>query len=344
MSARRLRKIVVLVAGETAAELHDLPATGHISRSRDPLERRDVVKRRARLREVVHHRTDLDGLVPLRFLELLTLEMAPEPEESRHLGGRPELLWVSHPGVKPVEADLARDIPEARTHLWKRARGLGILEQACQLMRPRRQFRFTSRRRIAIDGISEPAAGLATVRCGTHVRHPAGERVAQFPSARIIRQRLGHLVEVRLHPQVRSDPLVGPGPAVDFMTAVAAVLPDQVVALDQLRRGRIGKPLTGLEIDDLVMTLQTARLLEPLREHRLDPVVVVEPAMVIVPLMPLLGRVRRVGGPRKVRGASLTLVTDRATKVLHRMRAAVAHEEIEPRMRGIRLGHSTTDH
>ena len=48
------------------------------------------------------------------------------------------------------------------------------------------------------------------------------------------------------------------------MTAVTAVLADQMVALNQLGRRRLWKTLTGLQVDDLMVALQATRFLEPL--------------------------------------------------------------------------------
>ena len=127
------------------------------------------------------------------------------------------------------------------------------------------------------------------------------------------------------------------------MTAVAAILPNQLIPLDELGRGGLGKLLARLQIHHLVMTLQTARLLEAIGQHRQNPVVVVEPAILRMPGMGLLGRVGSVRSPLETRGTPLALVADRAAEVLHRMRTRIAHEEVEPRMGGIGLRHSPTN-
>ena len=176
-----------------------------------------------------------------------------------------------------------------------------------------------------------------TVGARPHVAHPADERVSHLLQGRIGGQRLGGLVIRRLDPHVRADPLVGSRPPVDLVAAVAAVLADQVIALHELRRRRLRELLARLEVDHLVMALQAARLLEPLRQHREDPVVVVEPAVLVVPLVRLLGRVRSVRGPLEAGGTALPLMADGAAEVLHRVRTRVAHEQVEPRVRGIGL-------
>ena len=178
---------------------------------------------------------------------------------------------------------------------------------------------------------------------GADVGHPAGEGLAHVLEAGIGSEGLGHLVVRRLDPHVGPDPLFRSGPTVDLVAAVAAVLPDQVIALDQLGGGRFGKLLARFKIDDLVVALQAARLLEPRRQHRLDPVVVVEPAVLIVPLVGLLGRVWGVRRPLEARGAALPLVADRAAEVLHRVRARIAHKEVEPGMRGVWFRHAAAD-
>ena len=170
-----------------------------------------------------------------------------------------------------------------------------------------------------------------------NVGHPAGDGLPHVLEAGIGGEGLGHLVVVRLETHVGADSLLGSGPAVDLVASVAAVLPDEVIALDELWRWWLGELLARLEIDHLVVALQAARLLEPLRQHRLDPVVVVEPAMLIMPLVGLFGRVGRVRRPLEARGAPLPLMADRAAEVLHGMRARIAHEEVEPRVARIRL-------
>ncbi len=142
-------------------------------------------------------------------------------------------------------------------------------------------------------------------------------------------------------PHVGADSLVRARPAVDFMAAVAAVLADEVIALDKLRSGRFGEPLARLEIDNLMVALQAARLLEPLRQHRVDPVVVASPAVLIVPFMPLLRRVGRVRRPHEAGRTPLSLMADRAAERLHRMRTGRAHEEIEFGMRRVGLRHAS---
>src|SRR5262245_36736822 len=88
-----------------------------------------------------------------------------------------------------------------------------------------------------------------------------------------VRQDLrGHLAKVWLGAQVRANTLVRSVEAVDFVAAVAAVGPHELITTNQFRRGRIRKPFAWLELNYLMMTLQAIALDEAFRCHREDPV------------------------------------------------------------------------
>ena len=291
VGALRIREFIVLVAGEAATELDDLAAPLGVGRRRDALIGRDVVERHARRREVADHRADLERLVSHRLLEPLALEVLPEAEEPWHLRGRAEILWIPQPRIGPVEADLRGNMPQARPHLRERAGGFGILQERREYVRPFRQLRVVTGGRIPLDQVTQAVPGLTTVRPGSHLVDPPHGGRPERTEPRVGLQGRSHLVVVRRESHVGAHPLVGPRPAVDLVAAIAAVAANEVVALDELVGRRLGIPLTRLEIDDLMMALQAARLLEPLGLHRKDPMVVVEPAMFDVPLLRLLGRV-----------------------------------------------------
>ena len=343
MHALGLGEVAVLVACQTAAHLHHLLAAFHVGLGRDALVGRHVLEGSARAHEVVDHRANLDRLVPLRLFQPLARQMLPEAEEPRHLRRRTEVLGIPQPRIEPVEADLAGHVPQRRPDLGEAAGRLGLLEQRGQLMRTSRQFGLATCGGVAIDGIPQPFASLRAVGARPHVFDPPLDRRAEGGQARVGGERFGDFVVVGGQSHVGPDPLVGAGPAVDLVAAVAAVLPDQVIPFHQLRRGWLGEAFAGLEVDDLVVALQAARFLEPLRQHREDPVVVVEPAVFVVPLVGLLRRVRGVRRPLEARGTPLPLVADRAAERLHRVRARRAHEQIEPRMGGVGLRHAALD-
>ena len=341
VGARRLREVGMLVAGQAAPDLEHLLAALDVGSGRDALVGGDILERRARSLQVGDHGADLERLIPHRFLEALPLEVLPEAEEPRHLRARPEVLGIPQPRVEPVEAHLAGDVSQRRPHLGQRARGFRIFEERGERVRPGRELLLTAG--ITLDHLAEPLPRLTAIGARPHLLDPARHRRPHVRQPGVAGDRLGHLVVIRCQPHVGADPLAGTRPAVDLVAAVAAVLPDEVVALDELRRRRLGEPLAGLEVDDLMVTLQAARFLEPLGQHREDPVVVVEPPVLIVPLMPLFRRIGRVRGPLEARRAALPLVADRAPERLHRVRAGGAHEQVEPRVGGIGLWHAAAD-
>ena len=333
MRARCFGEVRMLMAGQAAADLEHLLAPLDVRQSRDARVGLHVVEGLTRILQVGDHRADFERLVPHRLLESLALKVLPQSEESRHLGGGTEVLRVPQPRIEPIEPHLAGNVPERRANLRQRARGLWILEQRGELMAAGRKLGVITRDRIAFDHLAETIPRLAAVRARTNILDPADRGGAERGQTGIGGEGLGHLVVIGRQPHVRADPLVGPRPAVDLVASVAAVLADQVIAFDELRGRRLGKPLARLEIDHLMVAFQAARLLEPLRQHRIDPVVVVEPTMFVMPFMPLLGRVGRVGGPLEARRTPLPLMADRAAEGLHRMRTGRAHKEIELRMR-----------
>ena len=294
MRARRFGEVRMLMAGQAAADLEHLLAPLDVGEGRDARVGLHVVKGLTRILQVGDHRADFEWLVPHRLLESLALEVLPQSEEPRHLGGGTEVLRVPQPGIEPIEPHLAGDVPERRANLRQRARGLGILEERGELMAAGRKLGVVTSDRIALDHLAETIPRLAAVRARTNILDPADCGGAERGQTGIGGEGFGHLVVVGRQPHVRADPLVGPRPAVDLVASVAAVLADQVITFDELRGGRLGKPLARLEIDHLMVAFQAARLLEPLRQHRIDPMVVVEPAMFVMPFMPLLGRVWRV--------------------------------------------------
>ena len=294
MRARRFGEVRMLMAGQAAADLEHLLAPLDVGEGRDARVGLHVVKGLTRILQVGDHRADFEWLVPHRLLESLALEVLPQSEEPRHLGGGTEVLRVPQPGIEPIEPHLAGDVPERRANLRQRARGLGILEERGELMAAGRKLGVVTSDRIALDHLAETIPRLAAVRARTNILDPADCGGAERGQTGIGGEGFGHLVVVGRQPHVRADPLVGPRPAVDLVASIAAVLADQVITFDELRGGRLGKPLARLEIDHLMVAFQAARLLEPLRQHRIDPMVVVEPAMFVMPFMPLLGRVWRV--------------------------------------------------
>ena len=178
-------------------------------------------------------------------------------------------------------------MPEARADLGKRARGLGVLQLGGERVGTGGELGVVAGDGVEIEKLPELLPRLPAIGARADLFDEPLDSCAEGFQPWIGGNRLRHFVEVRGDSHVGADALVGAGVAVDLVAAVAAVLADQVVALDELRRGGLGKPLGGLEIDHLMMALQTARLLEPVREHRLNPVMVVEPPVLVMPLVPL---------------------------------------------------------
>ena len=198
---------------------------------------------------------------------------------------------------------------------------------------------------IAFERFTEPGASDRAVGTRTDLFHPTLRRGSQRRQAGIGRDRLGDLVVVRGQPHVGADPFLRARVAVDFVASVTAVLTDQVIALHQLGGWRLREAFRRLEIDHLMMALQAARLLKSLRQHRIDPVMVVEPTIFVVPLVPLLGGVGSMRRPFEAGGAPLPLMADGAAECLHWMGAGRPHKQIQPRMSCIRLGNTPThDH
>ena len=284
----------MLMAGQAATNLKHLLAPLNVREGRDPRVLLHIFKGLARPLQVGDHRADFERFVPHRFLQTLALEVLPEAKEPRHLCGRTEFLRVPQPRIEPIEADLAGDVSQRRANLRQCARGLGILEKRRKLVAAGRQFGLITCGRIAFDHLAEAFPRRPAIRTRPHILYPARGGGAERSQSGVGGEGFGDLVIVGSQPHVRANPLVGPRPAVDLMASVAAVLADEVIALDQLRSGRLGEPFARFEIDHLVVALQAARLLESLRQHRVDPVVVVEPAVFDMPFMPLFGRVWRV--------------------------------------------------
>ena len=129
MSAVSVREIGMLMAGQAPPHLNHLLAAGRIGSRRDPGVRLHILKRLARILQIRNHRADLNRLIALRFLEPLAGEMLPEPEKSRHLRRWPEVLRIPQPRIEPIEANLARHMPQARADFWQCASRLRLLEE-----------------------------------------------------------------------------------------------------------------------------------------------------------------------------------------------------------------------
>ena len=86
----------------------------------------------------------------------------------------------------------------------------------------------------------------------------------QFSQPGVAQQRFGDFVEVWSEPHIRPDAGVGACVTIDFMASIASVFADGVVALHELGGGWLWITRAGLEIDDLMVTLQAARFLKPL--------------------------------------------------------------------------------
>ena len=343
MRAVGLGEIGMLMAGEAPAHLKHLLAPLDVSRRRDAFVGLHIVEGLTRCEHVADHGSDLERLIPLRLFEPLALEVFPEAEEPWHLRARAEILRIPQPGVEPVKTDLARHMPQARAHLGQRARGLGILEERGEIMRPLRQLFLFTGRCIPLDRIPQPFPGFTTVGTPPHIAHPPLDGRTEILHPGVIADRSRHFMIVGCQPHVGPNALLRAGPPVDLVAAIAAVLPDQVISLHELGRRRLGKPLARLEVDHLMMTLQTARLLEPLRQHRQDPMMIVEPTVVVMPLMGFLRRVGRVRSPLETRSAPLPLMADRAPKRLHRMGAGITDKQVESRVGGVGLRHAPGD-
>ena len=343
MGARRLGEVAVLVAGKASADLHDLLAPLDIGSRSDAVPGGNIFKRSAGTLEIGDHRADFDRLVTLGFLQAVTGEVFPEAEETRHFGRRAEVLRIPQPRVKPLEAVLRGNVSQAGADLGEGARGVGGLELGGERMRAGRELCIDAGRGVEFEEFAEPLTGLLSVRAGTDILNDPLHPFPESLEPRVGSDRFSDFMVIRGDAHVGPDALVGAGIAIDLVASVAAVLSDEMVALDELRRGRLGESLARLEIDNLMMALQAARLFEPVREHRENPVVVVSPPVLVVPLMALRGRVRAVGRPHEARGTSLSLMADRASEGLHRMGAGRSDEEIETRMSGIRLGHAATN-
>ena len=109
--------------------------------------------------------------------------------------------------------------------------------------------------------------------------------------------------------------------AADRVAARAPVLDDPLIArLELLGLGNVGH---------LGVALHTARLDEPLGEHRKVPVMDLVPVVLLVPLFGLLTCVGRVRGISEVGPRTLTSVADRAAEAVDGMRTVGV--EIEAR-------------
>ena len=234
-------------------------------------------------------------------------------------------------------------MPEARADFWERAWGFGVLQLSGERVGTGGELGIVASRGVDIEERTELLPRLPTIGARADLLNESLDPFAKGFQPWIGGNRLGDLVEVRGDSHVGADALVGASVAVDLVAAVAAVLTDQVVALDELRRGGLGKPLRGFEIDHLMMALQAARLLEPVWEHRLDPVMVVEPPVLVMPLVSLNRRIGGVRGPLEARCAPLPLMADRAAESLHRVGAGRSDEEIETRVSGVGLRDAAPD-
>ena len=125
-------------------------------------------------------------------------------------------------------------------------------------MRPRGELAVVAGVGVTKDGVSQPVASHSSIGARANFLCPTNGRFPQLRKAGIILDRGGHLVVIGDEPHVGADPLIGAGVAVDLMAAIAAILSDELVALDELGRRWLGKLLAGLKIDHLVMTLQAA--------------------------------------------------------------------------------------
>ena len=343
VGARGFGEVAVLVASKASAHLHDLLAPLDIGSRSDAVPRGNIFKRSAGTLEIGDHRADFDRLVTLRFLQAVTGEVFPEAEETWHFGRRAEVLRIPQPRVEPLEAVLRGNVAQAGADLGESARGVGGLELGGERMRARRELGIDAAGGVEFEEFAELVTGLLPVWAGTDILNDPLHPFPESLEPGVGGDRFSDFMVIRGNAHVGPDALVGAGIAIDLVASVAAVLPDEMVALDELWRGRLGESLARLEIDNLMMTLQATRLLEPVREHRENPVVVVSPPMLVVPLMALRGRVGAVGGPHEARGTSLSLMADRTSEGLHRMGAGRSDEEIETRMSGIGLGNATTN-
>src|SRR6185369_2125141 len=131
--------------------------------------------------------------------------------------------------------------------------------------------------------------------------------------------------------------------AVDFVAAIATVLPNQVIAVGDFRCRCVGEFLARLELDNVVVTLQTGGFGKPPRIHRINPVRIVKPSVFLVPAVHLQRGARSVRGPFEGGGAALAVVANGAGKGLHLVRAGIAEIKVEPRMRDIGIGHAAAD-
>src|SRR5436190_21974430 len=105
------------------------------------------------------------------------------------------------------------------------------------------------------------------------------------------------------------------------MAAVASKLPHQMIAFDQLRRGRLRESLARLKLHDFMVTLEAVAFDKSLRRHWENPMMVVEPTVFLRPIKSLLRIVRRVRCPFEIGRTPLPIVADRAAHLAFLVRA-----------------------
>ena len=229
-------------------------------------------------------------------------QMIGEPEELRHAGTGSEMRWLANPVRQEGCCQLVLDIPQARsssTHdAWRVDVGQQRHQSVVNIVTKARPAGFIVRSAVEGRIVRQQLRESMPHTIQFRIIDQACDQLLLGRGKRIValfgEQLLGHGKVVWFQSQVRPNSLGRPIKAIDLVTAKAAELADQVIALDNLRCWRLRKLLTGSQLGHIVMALQAAGLNEPLRVHRVDPVVIIEPAIVAQPAGSLFWRVGRV--------------------------------------------------
>ena len=107
---------------------------------------------------------------------------------------------------------------------------------------------------IAVDVRAKSLSRLLAICCGTDLVNPSCYRARCTRQPRVNRNALRDLVIVGSQTHIGADAFIRICPSIDFVTAIAAILTDQMITLDKLWCGRFWKSFGWLQIYDLMVT------------------------------------------------------------------------------------------
>ena len=235
--------------------------------------------------------------------------MSPLTKEAWHCGRRPEVLGVLNPIVQEFGTQLIFHMSKTRADFSQITRSFNILKIRDLIMRCLGQNRVCCES-IFLEECQQFVPHVIPFRVIDQLINPALFFLIQFFEGRIAFHLGSSRKIVRLQTHVRTDPLVRSLVPVNLVAAKTAISKNQIVTMSKFRRRGLFKPISQLELDHFVMTLQTGAFRETFRIHWVDPVVVVKPTILLRPAPLLFGVIRRVRDPLKLGGTPLPFVTD----------------------------------